>query len=202
MVWLGFLGINSNLLNKHVMKRSIIIAVLVTLIVSIDFCSIHAASIRAGVVRVNITKDKPTALVNDPLYAKVLVLDDGTTKAVIITIDIVVIEDSLIWEIRNRIQNELKIDGNNVLMNASHNHHVNDQLAEDYLTRIVNAVGTASQSMVQVKIGAGIGNENRITMNRRLELKNGKEWTIRRGIPSPQNANVVSIAGNRDPSYR
>ena len=96
------------------MKKIIIVTVLVTFIVSINFYSINAASLRAGVASVNITKDKPTALVNDPLHAKVLVLDDGTTKVVIITIDIITIENSLISEIRNRIQNELKINGNNV----------------------------------------------------------------------------------------
>ncbi len=181
------------------MKKIMIIAVLVTCIISIDIYNINAASLRAGVASVNLIKDKPTALVNDPLYAKVLVLDDGTTKAVIIATDIITIENTIISEIRNRIQDELKIDGNNVLMNASHNHHCNDQLADDYLTRIVKAVSAASQSMVEVKIGAGSGNENRITMNRRLALKNGKEWTIRRAIPCPQNENVESMAEPFDP---
>ena len=78
------------------MKKIMIIAVLVTCIVSIDIYHINAASLSAGVASVNITKDKPTALVNDPLYAKVLVLDDGTTKAVIIAIDIITIEDTVI----------------------------------------------------------------------------------------------------------
>ena len=149
------------------MKKSIITAALVTLIIFISFCSINAASLRAGVVSVNITKDKTSALINDSLYAKVLILDDGTTKAIIITIDMVVVQDSFMLELRNRIQNEINIDGNNVLVNASHNHHDNDQLAEDYLNRIIKGVGAASQNMVQVKIGAGTGEENRITMNRR-----------------------------------
>lgn len=164
---------------------------LMLLICSYD---ISAATLRAGVSKINITKDNPTDLVNDPLYAKALVLDDGKTKIVIITMDIINVNSELLTGVRVRIQNELKINGNNVLINASHNHWVNDQLSEDYIERTVKAVKEALQNMVPVKIGAGTGIEKRITMNRRLVLTNGKEWTIRRGTPEPRDENVKGIA--------
>lgn len=180
-------------------KKIFLTAILALSIFTVLLSSIQAGALHAGVACADITKDKPTNLVNDPLYAKALVLDDGTTQAVIITIDIISIYDSILFEIRSRIQDELKIDGKNVLVCASHNHHVNDQLTEDYITRIIKAVRTASKNMVQVMIGAGVGSENRITMNRRIELKNGKEWTIRRAIPSPQDEIVEGIAEPFDP---
>jgi hypothetical protein len=158
-----------------------------------------AATLRAGVSKINITKDKPTGLINDPLYVKALVLDDGKTKAVIITMDIVNISFTDLIEIRARIQNELKIKGDNVMINASHNHWVNDQLADDYLNRTVKAVKEASLKMVPVRVGAGAGIEKRITMNRRLILTNGKEWTIRRATPEPEDENVKGIADAFDP---
>ena len=160
---------------------------------------INSAPLRAGVSKINITKDKPTELVHDPLYAKALVLDDGKTKAVIITMDIINISIDDLSEIRARIQNELKINGNNVMINASHNHWVNDQLAEDYVDRTVKAVKEAVQNMVPVKVGGGAGIEKRITMNRRLLLTNGKEWTIRRATPEPQDEMVKGIAEAFDP---
>ena len=66
---------------------------------------ISAAPIRAGVSKINITKDNPTSLVNDPLYARALVLDDGKRRVVIISMDIVNIGYSDLNEIRTRLQN-------------------------------------------------------------------------------------------------
>ncbi len=184
---------------SKIAERLVILFILVIIIELIDFSNAKASSLLAGAAKINITKDKPTALVNDPLYVKALVLDDGKTKAVIITIDIGGVQYKFLSEVRSRIQKELKIDGNNVLINSSHNHHVNDQLAEDYIDRTVKAVKKASQNMVPVKIGTGTGHEYRITMNRRLKLKNGKEWTIRRAVPCPQDDEVVDIAEPFDP---
>jgi hypothetical protein len=181
------------------MRRILISGALLTAFLFLVFSQGVNAAIRAGVSKVNITKDKPTGLVNDPLYAKALVLDDGKNKAVVITTDMINIGLSELAEIRTRLQNELKINGNNVMINASHNHWVNDQLAEDYVERIIKAVKEASQKMVPVKVGGGTGIEKRISMNRRLLLTNGKEWTIRRATPEPEDNMVKSIAGGFDP---
>jgi hypothetical protein len=174
------------------------------LILSLSFTfifsySMTGATVRAGVSKINITKDKPTQLINDPLYARILVVDDGKTKAVIISMDIINVNLEFLSGIRTRIQNELKISGNNVMINASHNHWVNDQLTEDYSERTFKGVKEASQNMVPVKVGAGAGIEKRITMNRRLLLTDGKEWTIRRATPEPEDDQVKGIAEPFDP---
>jgi hypothetical protein len=157
------------------------------------------ASLRAGVSKADITRDQPTGLVNDPLYAKALVISDGKNTAVVITMDIGNITLPALAEIRNRIQSELKINGNNVMVNASHNHWVNDQLADDFVARTIKAVREACSKMVPVKAGAGAGIEKRISMNRRILLKDGKEWTIRRATPEPQDDMVQGIAEGFDP---
>jgi len=157
------------------------------------------AALRAGVSKVNITKDKPSGLVNDPLYTRILVLDDGKSKAIVITMDIINIGMAELSQIRTRIQAELGISVNNVMVNASHNHWVNGQLADDYADRTVKGVMEAVRKMVPVKAGGGAGIENRITMNRRLLLTNGKEWTIRRATSEPQDHMVKGIAEGFDP---
>ena len=48
----------------------------------------NAAQLRAGVAKADIT-DREAGPVNDPLYAKALVLNDGTTTLAIITVDAV-----------------------------------------------------------------------------------------------------------------
>ena len=185
--------------NLVIGNKLITIAILSLVMVLFFSLGISAATLRAGVSKINITKDRPTGLINDPLYVKALVVDDGKTKAVVITMDIINISLADLDKIRTGIQQELKINGNNVMINASHNHWVNDQLAEDYINRTINAVKEAQQKMVPVKAGGGSGTENRITMNRRLILKNGKEWTVRRGTPEPEDEMVKGIAEPFDP---
>jgi hypothetical protein len=158
-----------------------------------------AAGLKAGVSKVNITKENLTGPVNDSLYAKALVIDDGKTKAVIITMDVVYVEEDFVSGLRERIQKELGINGNNVMVNASHNHWENDQVAEDYLDKTFLAVKKASRNMVPAKLGAGSAIEKRITMNRRLILNNGGVWTIRRATPEPQDDMVKGIAEPFDP---
>jgi hypothetical protein len=138
-------------------------------------------------------------LINDPLYAKALVLDDGKTKVVIVSMDIINVSIPVLTEIRKRIEDELKISGNHIMINASHDHWTQNQLADDYTERTINAVREAAKNMVPVMIGAGSGIENRITMNRRIKLDNGKEWTIRRATPEPPDEIVKGVADPFDP---
>ncbi|MCP4643819.1 MAG: hypothetical protein GY851_25475, partial [bacterium] len=139
--------------------------------------------------------------VNDPLYAKALVMDDGATKLAIIAMDVTAIGgigevgDDFLPTLRGRIETELGIPGRNVLVNASHNHPPGRLLCEpaEQLERTFDAVRRAAENLTAVKVGAGVGHEDRIGMNRTLRLKNGKAWTIRHGNPCPPDDEVESV---------
>lgn len=154
----------------------------------------------AGVAKADIT-DRTAGLVNDPLYAKALVLDDGATRLVIITLDVVAIENigpiqnGYLSKVRERIEKELNIPPSNVLINVSHCHGiVRDD--EDELT--IKVVTEASQNMVPVTVGSGKGLENRISENRRVKLKNGAQADMRRAYSFPPDEEVLST-GPIDP---
>ncbi|HBR20276.1 MAG: hypothetical protein UV78_C0006G0003 [Parcubacteria group bacterium GW2011_GWA2_43_17] len=170
-------------------------------------------TLRAGVAKSDITTDIKGVLIKDPLYAKVLVMDDGSTKVAIIAMDVTAIGgrrvsqgmlddvgEDFMPNLRSRIQKELKIPGCNVLVNASHTHPPGRLLCDDaeQINRTFNAVSRAVQNMTAVKIGSGIGYENRMTMNRTLRLKNGKSWTIRHSNPCPPDEEVADV-GPIDP---
>jgi len=165
-----------------------------------------AGSLRAGVAKSDITVDKEGVRINDPIFAKALVLDDGKTKVVIIAMDVTAIggigevRDDFLPKLRLRIQEELKIDGGNVLVNASHNHPPLRMLCEpdEQVARTFDAVTRAVQNMTVVKVGAGAGHEDRIMMNRTLRLKNGKHWTARHANPCPPDEEVAGV-GPIDP---
>jgi hypothetical protein len=165
-----------------------------------------AGPLRAGVAKSDITTDEEGVRINDPLYAKALVLDDGVTKLVIIAMDVTAIGgigdvgDDFLPTLRGRIEKELGIPGQNVLVNASHTHPPGRLLCDsaEQVERTFDAVRRASESVAEVKVGAGVGHEDRISMNRTLQLKNGKAWTIRHTNPCPPDEEVAGV-GPIDP---
>lgn len=159
---------------------------------------IEAAPLRAGVAAESILRDNPSRPVHDPLYAKALVIGDGTTKVAIVSLDVGGASADLVAAVSARLREEPGIADVGILLNASHNHHTQGQVADDVAQRIVRAVRRASRGMVPVKVGAGTGREDRIAMNRRLRLNNGKHWTIRRANPSPPDHDVAEL-GPVDP---
>jgi hypothetical protein len=165
-----------------------------------------AGALRAGVAKSDITTRDKDVRVNDPMYAKALVLDDGKTKAVIIAMDATAIggigdvHDDFLPKLRERIEKELGIPGRNVLVNASHTHPPGRLLCEDaeQLDKTLDAVRRAAAGMTPAKVGSGVGHEDRIMMNRTLRLKDGKHWTIRHANPCPPDDEVAGV-GPMDP---
>ena len=170
-------------------------------------------SLRAGVARSDITTDAEGMSIKDPLYAKVLVLDDGRTRAAIIAMDVTAIGgrrvsqrvlddvgEDFLPKLRDRVQRELNIPGGHVLVNASHTHPPGRLLCDDeeQVDRTFDAVRRAVQNLTAVKVGAGSGYEDRITINRTLRLKNGRDWTIRHANPCPPDDEVARL-GPIDP---
>ncbi len=157
-----------------------------------------AAALRAGVAAEDITAENPTAVIHDRLYAKALVVADEDTRIVIVALDLGGASSTLVSAVRERLRDELGIEPGHVLVNASHNHHTQGQVPSDVTARIVKAVRRAAETIVPVKVGAGAGHEDRIVMNRRLRMANGKDWTIRRANPSPKDSEVAAL-GPIDP---
>lgn len=159
-----------------------------------------SAPLKAGVAKVNIT-EMNGPLINDTLYVKALVLDDGSKKYVIITLDAVsiaeigYIKNDYLGKVRASLRKEMGIRPENVLVNASHCHGV---VCKDVYERTVNAVRLAIKNMVPVNIGAGTGYEDRIMENRRMKLKNGREADSRHAYSLPPDEEVTGV-GPVDP---
>ena len=154
--------------------------------------------LHAGAAVQSLMTDKPSAAVHDPLCARAVVFDNGSTRIAVVGTDLIKVSDELVADVRRLVQEQASIPPGNVLINASHNHRTHGQVTEDAAERIAQAVGRAAGSMVPVKIGACKGHEDRITMNRRLQLKDGKAWTIRHANPSPCDEDVTGV-GPMDP---
>ena len=159
-----------------------------------------AAQLMAGVAKVDIT-DRQAGPVNDPLYVKALRREgrshdcgDYHRRCRRYWRDWIY-RQRLSTKRSLRIAKELNIKPTNVLVNASHCHGV---VCADVDERTFQAVKEASENMVPVRVGAGVGHENRIMENRRLKLKNGKEVDSRRAYSLPPDEEIADV-GPVDP---
>lgn len=162
--------------------------------------SATAGQLRAGAATVEVTNTE-AAVLNDPLFVKALVLQDDATTAVIITVDAVAIgeigpiRDDYLATVRGQLQEELKIEPESILVNASHCH---GSVCADVAQRTVRAVKEAWQKLTPVDVGVGVGHEDRIMENRRLRLKNGKEADVRHAYSLPPSEEIAAV-GPVDP---
>jgi hypothetical protein len=164
------------------------------------FPALANAQLKAGVAKVDIT-DRGAGLVNDALYVKALALDDGSVRMVIITLDVVALEEigpiknGYVEKVRSEIQKELKVSSSNILINASHCH---GRITSDVDVRAIRAVKEAFANMVPVNVGVGKGYEDRIMENRRFKMRNGSQGDMRRAYSMPPDEEIAEI-GSVDP---
>ncbi len=162
--------------------------------------SVGRAEIFAGVAKVDVT-DYEAGPVNDPLYVKALVLQNDSLRAVIITVDAVAIgeigrvNNDYLPTICGKIEQTVGIPTKNVFVNASHCHGV---VRRDIDALTIKAVQRAAGQMVAVRVGAGIGREDRVGENRRLIMKDGREIDVRHAYSMPPDDQVARV-GPIDP---
>lgn len=179
-------------------KRALLLSLAIS--VCLGAGTAQAAGLMAGAAKVDIT-DRDAGPVNDTLYVKALVLKNDDVSLALITVDAVAlgeigrIGNDYLLTVRGRIEAELHIPAAQVLINASHCHGV---VCADVAERTVQAVNEAVQHLVPIRIGAGSGQEDRISENRRYKLKNGREADSRHAYSMPSDEEVAGV-GPIDP---
>lgn len=197
---------------KHLATRLIILAKLIASRIAIVFPLLPAlillaesssqaqTAILAGTAKIDIT-DHAAGPVNDPLYAKVLVLQSGSTQCVLVSLDAVAvgeighIKNDYLPTVRLRCENELDIPASQIVINASHCHGV---VCADVADRTVEAIRLAKNRLQAVRVGHAIGHEDRIMENRRLRMKDGREIDVRHAYSLPPDDQVAGV-GPIDP---
>src|ERR1043165_8822302 len=90
-------------------------------------------TLQAGVARADITPDpamlnwtvvptRPYGAVHDPLFARALVLSDGTTRLVILQWDLLDAREFAVARVRQAIARATDIPETRIIVSASHNH--------------------------------------------------------------------------------
>jgi len=143
------------------------------------------SNLRAGVAKVDITPAslegvsvvghvRTVTAVRDPLRAGVLVLDDGETKAAIVTMDTIGAWDDMVKLVREGIEKATGVPAANIMVATSHNHSgpgylENLRWGAELIKKVTEASKQAAGNMRTVNIGYG---EDRISfsINRRKTI--------------------------------
>jgi neutral ceramidase len=162
--------------------------------------------------------------IHDPCKVRAVVFDDGRTRVALVGIDALIIPRYVVLAARRMIHERCGIPPDAVLIGASHDHtagpigmvqpgqydnasplvkklayEVSSTADAGYIERvqqeIVTAVCHADSCRVEARCGFGVGNESKVSFNRRLRMKNGLTYTH----PGQGNPDIVGYAGPIDP---
>ncbi len=124
-------------------------------------------NLRAGVAKVDITPPPETKVIGhvrethgarDPIRAAVLLLDDGRTKAALVTFDLLAPWDDLVAEVRSSVARVTGIPKENILVACSHNHSGPSWSKETpYGKQVIEQVSTAAAAAARSSRPASIG---------------------------------------------
>jgi neutral ceramidase len=159
----------------------------------------QTAQLRAGAAKVDITPPTnalPSGYLGvlDPLYARALVLDDGSSRAALITIDAGAVSED-VWErVSTEANRELKIPRTNLLITATHTHSAPRDSAERVAKGILDAIRAASAALqpAQIRVGAG---QSHINVNRNIiDPETGRWWEgVNHDGPSDKTVAVMYV---------
>ncbi len=174
-------------------------------------------TLKAGSASTNITPPLGTRIpggfrpryaenVDDELFAKAVVIDNGTTRIAIVTCDLIAIPEKVADAAKTRIADRCDIPPAHVMINATHTHTavaIADLLGVDEDTeytewvplKIADAVELAVWRLKPARVGFASVDEERITFNRRWHMRDG---TVRFN-PGIEHPDLVKPTGTIDP---
>jgi neutral ceramidase len=194
--------------------RSIFYGLAVALfLISPAVCSAQMGSLRAGAAKVDISPSKDMfpltsgqtfGSVHDPIYARALVLDNGSTKVALISTDLTEVlgNDDLV----KAVTDELKITPEHLILNATHNHNgpgaggglVTDKLAPYYAILkkgVVDAARQANAKLQPARIGFGTGKAY-VNTNRDEKIGEGYHMGYAPEGPSDKTVAVIEVTNS------
>ena len=174
-------------------------------------------TLKAGSATANITPPLGTAIpggfraryaenVDDELFAKAVVIDNGETRIAMVTCDLIAVTEKMVDCAKQRIADRCGIPPENVMVNATHTHTavaianlLGTPEDTDYIEwvplKIADAVELAVWRLTPARVGFASVTEERITFNRRWHVKDG---TVRMN-PGLEHPDLVRPTGTIDP---
>ena len=156
-------------------------------------------------------EDRRSEGILDDLYATSFIIDDGKNLFIIISCDLIWIDEKITKKVKKILQNDLEIFPKNISIHATHTHtgpltskplgsiytrnfYVDKSYIDILPLYIAGSVKIAFKNMKDIKIGVGKSRVEGIAFNRRYLMKDGRVITN----PFNQKENIVKSIGPVD----
>lgn len=140
-----------------------------------------AQTLRVGAAKVDITpgkKDMPEAMLGvlDPLNVRAIVVDDGSSRAAIVTLDTGAITTETWERVSERLARELRIPSDHLLLTATHTHSAPRKQGIVYEAQIIDAIHKAVRALQPARMAFGTG-VSHINVNRNIIDPKTQRWS-------------------------
>ena len=159
------------------------------------FAQSKTGNLKAGAAKISITPDisnlpKGFKIIRDSVYVRVIILDNGISKAALITVDAGMIPTSFCTRVTTKIRSQFGIPRENILISATHSHSAPfiggglhpaangaiDPYTESVENKILAAIAQSIQQFAPATIGYNTGTSF-ININRDVIDPDTRLWT-------------------------
>ncbi len=152
---------------------------------------------KAGAAKVDITpaeKDLPKNIegIHDRLYSRAIVIDNGVTSAALVTVDTGMLFEQLWKNIIKKIEKELDIPSENILLTATHTHSGIMGPHPGLEDNIFKSVKMAKERLQPARIGYGAG-VSYINVNRNIIDPKTRRWWEGPNYDGPSDKTVAVV---------
>jgi neutral ceramidase len=158
---------------------------------------VATAALSVGATRVDITpnqKSLPKGFegINDPIFVRAIVIEDGRTRAALVTVDAGAISTDTWSQVSQLAQANLKIPVTHLLLTATHTHSVPFGSAPDLTQRIIEAITQAAAHLEPARMRYGRG-VSYINVNRNLIDPETHRWWEGPNYEGPSDKTVAVL---------
>jgi len=169
----------------------VIVSILITMLPYGALAQTTASPFRAGAAKVDITPaqlPKNSEGILDHIYARAIVIDNGITSTALISADTGMLGEQAWRTVSQRVEKELGIPAQNLIMNPTHTHSASGGTAE----QIFSVIKAAKAKLQPARIGYGTG-VSYINVNRNIIDRKTNKWWEGPNYDGPSDKTVAVI---------
>ena len=181
------------------MKKTL--TILLTIFILMAACAASAKNpdllFKAGAAKIDTTPDenklpKNIEGIHDRLYSRAIVIDNGETSAALVTVDTGMLFEQLWKNLTQKIEKELGIPAQNILLTPTHTHSGIMGPDPDLEDKIFKSVKMAKERLQPARIGYGTG-VSYINVNRNIIDPKTRTWWEGPNYDGPSDKTVAVV---------
>lgn len=167
-------------------------------LVGVPLPQLAVAAMSVGAARLDITPNEKALPkgyegVNDPIFVRAIVIEDGKSRAALVTVDAGAIPTDTWAQVSQRAQAELRIPVEHLMLTATHTHSVPFRNSPDLAFRVVEAISEASAHLRPARMAYGTG-VSYINVNRNIVDPKTHRWWEGPNYEGPSDKTVAVIS--------